>query len=311
MEETNKIQNILQIEQRIFTIRGLQVMLDSDLAEFFGVETKMVNRAVKRNPARFPKEFYFSLTAKESDLIAAQERSNNSPSLRCQNGTLKNNERGRHRKYSLKVFTEQGVAMLASVLRSETAVKMSVEIMKAFVAMRRFLVHHDHLFDRLARIDVKLYDTDKKIRQIFQALDCRSQLPETGLFFEGQVFDAWMFVSDLIRSADTSIVLIDNYIDETVLKLLAKRKPGVEISLFTRKITPQLSIEAEKFNRQYGGLEIRQLFNCHDRFLIIDQTSLYHIGASLKDLGKSWFAFSRIDTLLPSLQVRLKESKSL
>ena len=119
-----------------------------------------------------------------------------------------------------------------------------------------------------------------------------------------------MFVSDLIRSADASIILIDNYLDDTVLKLLAKRKSGVAITLFTRKTTPQLSLEAEKFNRQYGRLEIRQLTNCHDRFLIIDETALYHIGASLKDLGKSWFAFSKIDTLLPSLQVRLKESKS-
>jgi hypothetical protein len=296
MEETNSLQSMLQIEQRIFTIRGLQVMLDSDLAELYGVETKVLNQAVKRNVARFPERYRFQLITSETrELVTICDRLS----------------RLKHSSANPFVFTEHGVSMLASVLRSPRAVAISIQIIDAFVGMRKILSVGSDLSGKLFAIDNKLQDADLKFRQIFQALDCRSQIPETGIFFEGQVFDAWMFVSDLIRSAVTSIVLIDNYLDDTVLKLLAKRKSGVAITLFTRKITPQLSIEADKFNRQYGGLEIRQLTNCHDRFLIVDETSLYHIGASLKDLGKSWFAFSRIDTLAHSVLGRLKETRSL
>jgi len=195
--------------------------------------------------------------------------------------------------------------MLSSVLRSDTAVKVSVQIIKAFVAMRRLLVHHELLFEKLAMFDIKFHESDQKFQQIFKALETRNPLPETGIFFDGQVFEAWVFVSDLIRSARHSILLIDNYIDDTVLKLFLKRREGVGVTVYTRPITPELALEADKFNRQYGGLSIRQLTSCHDRFLIIDNTVLYHIGASLKDLGKKWFAFSKIESIASTIMQKL------
>jgi hypothetical protein len=294
MEETKTLQSMLQIEQRIYTIRGLQVMLDSDLAELYGVPTGRFNEQVKRNLERFPEDFRFRISITEWENLLSHF------AIASWGG----------RRSAPYVFTEQGVAGLSGILKSDTAVRVHIDIMRAFVQMRQEFQQYGHLLRRVGSLEAHKTESEKKFQQIFQALEGSGKLPETGIFFEGQVFDAWMFVSDLIRSAGTSIVLIDNYLDDTVLKLLAKRKSGVAITLFTRKVTPQLSIESDKFNRQYGGLEIRQLSNCHDRFLIIDETSLYHIGASLKDLGKNWFAFSKIDTLLPSLQVRLKESKS-
>jgi hypothetical protein len=294
MDNSKTLQGMLQIEQRIFTIRGLQVMLDSDLAELYGVETKRLNEQVRRNEKRFPGNFRFQLTTKEKDeLVAICDRLN----------------RMKHSTARPHVFTEHGVAMLSAVLKSSIAIEVSIQIIEAFVLMRKMNISNQPLIQRIKNLENHQKENNDKFDMIFKALANHKPIPETGLFFNGQVFDAWMFVSDLIRSAVPSIVLIDNYLDDTVLKLLAKRKPGVAITLFTQKITPQLSIEAEKFNRQYGELEIRQLTNCHDRFLIIDETALYHIGASLKDLGKSWFAFSKIDTLAPSVLGRLKESK--
>jgi phage regulator Rha-like protein len=229
MDITSTSGIIPYIENRIFTIRGLQVMLDSDLAELYGVETKMINRAVKRNPDRFPEEFYFSLTNEESDFVMISRQNVSVRFLRYQNGTLETSQRGKHRKYLPKVFTEQGVAMLASALRSDAAIKVSVQIVKTFVAMRRFLINHEMLFEKLAMIDLKFLESDQKFQQIFKALETRNALPETGIFFEGKVFDAWAFVSDLVRSAKHSILLIDNYIDDTVLKLFTKRAEGVTV----------------------------------------------------------------------------------
>jgi hypothetical protein len=289
-EEFGSLQSMLQIEDRIFTIRGLQVMLDSDLAELYGVETKVMNQTVKRNVARFPERYRFQLTTNEmKELVTICDRLN----------------RLKHSSANPFVFTEHGVSMLATVLRSSRAVSISIQIIDAFVGMRKMLTIGSGLLNRLNVIDHKLQDADKKFQQIFQALEARNSLPETGIFFEGQVFDAWMFVSDLVKSAEKSIILIDNYIDDTVLKLLSKRQPGVSITLYTRKITPDLALEAEKFNNQYKGIEIRVLTTFHDRFLIIDETALYHIGASLKDLGKKWFAFSRIDALTPEVLNKL------
>ncbi len=191
--------------------------------------------------------------------------------------------------------------MPSAVLKSDTAVAVSIRIMQAFVSMRNTLLHHAPLVQRVEHLEEFKHDANTRIDLLFKVLEEKASTPKSGIFFEGQVFDAWMFVSDLVRSAEKTIILIDNYINDTVLKLLAKRKPGVAILLFSRKITPQLSLEADKFNRQYGGLEIRQLSTCHDRFLIIDEKILYHIGASLKDLGKKWFAFSRIDALTPEV----------
>jgi hypothetical protein len=281
-----------QIEQKIFSIRGMQVMLDTDLAELYGVETKVLNQAVKRNIERFPERFRFQLSMGElRELVTNCDRLS----------------RLKHSTSNPYVFTEQGVSMLSSVLRSETAIAVSIRIMDAFVEMRKLLSDPLSLIKRFKIIDLKLSDTDLKFEKIFEALETRNILPETGIFFEGEVFDAWVFISDLVRSAKLSILLIDNFVDDTVLTLFMKRNEGVAVTIFTRQITPQLALEADKFNKQYGGLTLRQLTTCHDRFLIVDDKVLYHIGASLKDLGKKWFGFSRIDTLAPAVMQKLNE----
>ena len=271
----------VSIQKKIYTVRGLQVMLDSDLAELYGVETKMLNRAVKRNIERFPDKFMFRLEEDEWE------------NLRFQIGTSKTGRGGR--RYLPYVFTEQGVAMLSAVLRSETAVKVSIRIMEAFVAMRRFLIANARVFERLDSLELKQLQTDRKIEQVLEAIDQKQIQPAQGVFFDGQIFDAYKFVSGLIRKANTSILLIDNYIDETVLDLFSKKKKNVKVTIFTAKITNALKLDVEKFNAQYPTLEIKKFSKTHDRFLIIDDNDVYHFGASLKDLGKKWFAFSKMD----------------
>jgi hypothetical protein len=280
------------IEERVFNIRGLQVMLDSDLAELYGVETKRLNEQVRRNSNRFPESFRFQLsTIEKNELVAKCDRF----------------RKLKHSSNNPYAFTEHGVAMLSAVLRSQLAINISIKIIEAFVGMRKLLLNQIPLIRRFETIECRLDEVDSKFEKFFHSLESRNKLPDTGIFFEGQVFDAWVFVSDLVRSAMKSIVLIDNYVDDTVLKLFLKRNEGVNVTIFTRNITPVLTLEAEKFNRQYGGLRIRQLTASHDRFMIIDEKGLYHIGASLKDLGKRWFAFSKIDTLAPAVLHRLQD----
>lgn len=281
------------IQKYIYTIRGFQVMLDEKLAELYGVETRVLNQAAKRNSQRFPAEFMFQLTETEWEVLRPQFATSRVNSLRSQIVTLKDG-RGQHRKYLPYVFTEQGIAMLSAVLRSETAVKVSVQIMNAFVAMRRFLLSNAQVFQRLDSLELKQAQTDQKVERVLNAIEDKSAIPKQGIFFDGQVFDAYAFVSDLIRSAKHRIILIDNYVDESVLLLLAKRKAGVEAQLLTRTISRQLAQDVVKFNAQYPAIEAREFKLAHDRFLIIDD-DIYHIGASLKDLGKKWFAFSKME----------------
>jgi len=199
------------------------------------------------------------------------------------------------RRYLPYAFTEQGVAMLSAVLRSKTAVEISIKIMKAFVAMRKFIIQNKAVFERLDKIEYKLIEHDSKFDKVFKALESKEKKHSQGVFFDGQIFDAYKFVSDLIRSAEKSIVLIDNYVDDTVLTLLTKRKATVKAIIYTGKITKQLSLDLEKHNAQYPHIDIKELKNIHDRFLIIDKKKVYHIGASLKDLGKKVFAFSKME----------------
>jgi hypothetical protein len=283
------------IESRIFTVKGIQVMVDSDLAEIYRTETKYINRAVNRNPSRFPIAFAFQLEKHEWD------------SLRCQNGTLNTKSgRGHHRKYLPWVFTEQGVAMLSSVLNTETAIQASIQIMQAFVSMRKFLLNNASVFQRLDQIEIKQLKTDQKLEQIFNALEAGQPKPDKGIFFDGQVFDAYLFVADLVKNARTSIILIDNYVDESVLSILSKRPEKANATIYTKKISKTLELDLEKHNSQYPPIVIRELQESHDRFLIIDQTELYHIGASLKDLGKKWFGFSKMDHLTETILNKLK-----
>jgi phage regulator Rha-like protein len=320
MNETNSIVNVDFIQNRIFTIRGEQVMLDSDLAEMYEVELKRLNEQVKRNIERFPETFRFQLTDEEADSLRSQfatlennqlvKDSDQSENLRSQIATIENedeflrlqndplkedNKRGKHRKYLPYVFTEQGVSMLSAVLRSKTAIKVSITIMNAFVEMRKFISTNASIFNRLDTIELKQLATDQKFEKVLKALESKDANPKQGVFFDGQIFDSYKLVSDIIRSAKLSIVLIDNYVDDTVLSLFSKKDKKVNCSIFTKTISKQLKLDAEKFNKQYPTLKLKQFNKAHDRFLIIDENEVCHIGASLKDLGKKWFAFSKMD----------------
>ncbi len=270
------------IYNRIYLIRGVQVMLDEDLAELYNVETRRLNEQVKRNNERFPEEFMFQLTESEAY------------SLRSQFATL-NKGRGTHRKYFPYAFTEQGVAMLSGVLNSHTAVKISIQIINTFVAMRKFISSNAQIFQQLDVVERKHIEYDQKFEQVFDAIQSKEITPEKGIFFEGQIFEAYKFVSDLIRTADKSIILIDNYIDDSVLTLLSKRKKDVKVIIFTKEISKQLTLDVVKYNSQYPHIEVREFKEAHDRFLIIDDVIVYHFGASLKDLGKKWFGFSKFE----------------
>ena len=268
------------IESQIFTIRGLQVMIDRDLAEMYQVETKVLNQAVKRNSERFPIQFRFQLTENEKiELVTICDRFD----------SLK------HSSSNPNVFTEQGVAMLSAVLRSKIAVQISIQIINAFVEMRKFIANHYGLLQRMDGIERKQIETDQKFEQVFKALESKNAIPNQGVFFDGQVFDAYELASKIIRSAKKSIVLIDNYIDETTLTHLSKKAKAVMVLLLTKTMSNQLTLDVKKANEQYGNFEIRIFADSHDRFIIIDNSDVYHLGASLKDLGKKWFAFSKMD----------------
>ncbi len=290
------------LASHIYTIRGVQVMLDEDLAVLYNTSTMRLNQAVKRNTDRFPDEFCFQLTRDEySNLISQFVIS----SLRSQFAT---SNYGGRRKLPY-VFTEQGVAMLSAVLKSDVAVHMSIRIMTAFVSMRQTIQSHRELFSRLDHVEQKQIehklDTEKKFEQVFDALSSKDRIPEQKLFFEGQIFAAHKFVSDLIRSARKQIILIDNFVDDTVLNLFTKRRKGVQIIIYTKAITSSLSLDLAKYNRQYAPITIKELSSAHDRFLIIDKSITYHFGASIKDLGKKLFAVSRFDQQALSLLRKL------
>ncbi len=267
-------------------------MLDEDLAELYNVETRVLNQAVKRNEVRFPENFMFQLSTKEFDNLISQ---------------IVTSSWGGRRKLPY-AFTEQGVAMLSGVLKSDIAIRISIQIINAFIAMRHFISSNAQVFGRLNVVETKLVEHDKQFDEIFDAIQSRDIKPEKGIFFEGQIFDAYKFVSDLIRIADKSIVLIDNYIDDSVLTLFSKRNRNVTVIIFTKEISKQLSLDLAKYNSQYPSVEVKEFKQAHDRFLIIDGKYVYHLGASLKDLGKKWFAFSKFDkeafTLLDKLGLR-------
>lgn len=288
MEESKNsliVYDSASIQRKIYTIRDVQVMLDRDLAAFYGVETKVLNQAVKRNLDRFPQEFMFQLTKGELENWKSQI-------------VTSNKEKMGLRKLPY-VFTEQGVAMLSGVLKSNTAVKMSIQIISAFVAMRKFILNNAQLFQRIDTVEKRQLKheikTDEKFEKVFNALQKKELEPKQGIFFDGQIFDAYKFVAGLIRKAEKSIVLIDNYIDETVLTLFSKRKKKVAVTIYTKEISKTLALDIEKFNAQYPPVDVKVFKDSHDRFMIIDNDNVYHFGASLKDLGKKWFAFSKFD----------------
>ena len=287
------MENIDAIENKIMTIRGKQVMLDRDLAILYDVENRVLNQTVSRNIVRFPEEFCFKLNNEEFENWKSQIVISNSDKMGLRKPPT--------------VFTEHGVAMLSAVLKSETAINVSLQIMKAFVAMRKSIAATGNMIQRIEGVEKKLLQTDLKFEKIFTALEQKDTLPTQGIFFNGQIFDAYKFVSDIIRKAKYSIVLIDNYVDDNTLQIFAKRKAGVIVIIYTQKITRQLELDVEKFNQQYSKLEVKKLNHNHDRFLIIDQKEMYHIGASLKDLGNKMFGFSKMDTQAIKMLNKLKE----
>ena len=271
-----------RIEKRIFIFRGEYVMLDSDLADIYGVSTSRLNEQVKRNAERFPEDFMFKLSKEEWENLISQNATSN--------------EHGGRRKTPF-VFTEQGVAGLSGVLKSEQDSQVHVTIMRAFVSMRKLIASQIGLIQRIDGLERKQLETDNKFENVFKALE-QNTIPSQGIFFDGQIYDAYELMSKIIRSAKKEIILIDNYIDETVLTHLSKRAENVEAIIYTKSISKAIQLDLERHNSQYSPIQIKELRDSHDRFLIIDQKELYHIGASLKDLGKKWFAFSKLDEKL-------------
>jgi len=290
----NNLVQISNIEQRIYTIRGVQAMLDRDLAVLYEVENRALKQAVKRNLARFPADFMFELTEDEVEALVSQSVIPSKKQL------------GGAKPFA---FTEQGVSSLSAVLTSARAIEINIEIMRAFVKMRRFLAHNANIFQRLDQVEKRQIanelKTDERFEQLFSALEDKSIKPKQGIFFDGQVFDAYAFACELIRSAKQRIILIDNYVDESVLTLLSKRNNPVSAQVLTKAISQQLKLDIEKFNQQYPAIDLQTFPLAHDRFLIIDD-DIYHIGASLKDLGKKWFAFSRMDMSAITMLARVK-----
>lgn len=270
-----------QIENRIFTIRDYQVMIDLDLAEMYQVETKVLNQAVKRNLERFPAAFRIQLNNTEKkELVTNCDRFDSM----------------KHSSNNPYAFTEQGVAMLSAVLRSKVAVQISVQIMNAFIQIRKLISHHNGLLQRMDGLERKLVAADQKFEQVFKALEGKNNISNQGVFYDGQVFEAYKLTSKIIRSAKKKIVLIDNYMDESTLIQLAKKRKGVRVHLLTKTISKQLKLDVQKANEQYGHFRVNHFELSHDRFLIIDDQQVYHLDASLKDLGKKWFAFSKMNT---------------
>ncbi len=289
--EENKlvIQDELAIEDiknLIYTIRGKQVMLDSDVAMLYHYTTKNINKAVKRNIDRFPEDFCFQLTEMEFQ------------NLRFQFGTLnkKVNNGDVTRKYVPYVFTEQGISMLSGVLKNEIAVKVSVNIMRAFVEMRKFLMLNGQVFERLTSIEYKLLEHDKKFDEVFNQLQLEENIKQR-IFFDGQIYDAYSLIVDIIRKANNKILIIDNYIDDSVLKMLAKKKNNVEVVILTSDKSNIENIDVKKFNKEYPILKIAKTNKFHDRFIVIDNKEMYHLGASIKDLGKKCFGINKIEDI--------------
>ncbi len=288
--------NIIEedIRKRIYLIRDVQVMIDRDLAELYGIETKRLNEQVKRNLKRFPESFSFQLTQLEKEELVAI----------CDRFSLL-----KHSTSLPYAFTEQGVAMLSAVINNEIAIKISIQIINTFVYLRRIVKYDNHIESRLENLENKhmkfKIETENRFDKIFPLLENSNQKRNQGIFYEGQIFDSHVFISDLIKSAKHNILLIDNYVDESTLMLFNKRNKSVKVTIYT-KITPNLKIDIEKYNLQYPIIELKEFNLSHDRFLIIDNIQIYHIGASLKDIGKKWFAFSKLDKENLNILERLK-----
>ena len=283
MEEELELTTAEDIQNLIYTVRGKQVMLDSDVANLYHYETKKINQAVKRNIERFPEGFCFQLTESELESLRSQF-------VTSSLGT--GNYGGR--RYLPYVFTEQGIAMLAPLLKNKIAVQVSINIMNAFVIMRHFLKENGQIFERLTSVEYKLIEHDKKFDIVFDKLQ-EKQIENQRIFFDGQIYDAYILIIDIIKNANNKITIIDNYVDDSILEMLSKKKDNVEVVILTSNRSNIKNIDIQKFNKQYPTLKVAKTDKFHDRFIILDEKEMYHLGASIKDLGKKCFGINKIE----------------
>ena len=284
--ETDNIKNL------IYTIRGKQVMLDSDVAMLYHYETKYINLAVRRNKERFPENFCFQLTENETENLR----------LQIATSSLEKENYGGRRTLPY-VFTEQGIAMLSGLLRNQVAIQVSISIMNAFVEMRRFIAGNGQVFERLTNVEYKILEQnkmltehEKKFEKVFDELQKNEKSEfKQSIFFDGQIYDAYSLIIDIIKKAKQKILIIDNYIDDSILKMLSKKNKDVDVVILTSQNSNLNKLDINKFNKQYPILKVAITNKFHDRFIVIDNKELYHIGASLKDLGKKCFAISKIE----------------
>ena len=294
----NEINNLIvrdnlsneDIKNLIYTIRGKQVMLDSDVAMLYHYETKKINQAVKRNIDRFPERFCFKLTEEELETMWSQI---------VTTSKLEDNKY-RSKKYLPYVFTEQGIAMLSGLLKNEIAVQVSIKIMDAFVEMRKYINLNKHLFEKVVTIenkmDKKFIEYDRKFDAVFNQLQQEENIKQR-IFFDGQIYDAYSLIIDIIKKANKKILIIDNYIDDSVLKMLTKKNKNVEVVILTSDKSNIEKIDIQKFNKEYPILKVAKTNKFHDRFIVIDNKEMYHLGASIKDLGKKCFGINKIEDL--------------
>ena len=293
IDEKNK-----NIKEKIFVCHGVQVMLDSDVANLFAVETKNLNKQVKRNEERFPEDFCFKLNSKEFK------------NLRFQNATSSYGGR-RHLPY---VFTEHGIVALAGVLKSDIAAKMSVEIARAFIQMRHFIIENGDVLLKLAQLQNRQInfeiETNKRFDEILKLIN-KADLPKQVLFFDGQYYDAYDFISSLIRKAETSICLIDPFCDNRALTFLSNKKPNVSVVICKSSKTKLTNKEIDIFAKQYGAIQIINNNDVHDRFLIIDSVECYSLGTSLNFAGKKTFVITKIEDemIITSILARIGVKK--
>ena len=284
-EVISMIADEIEIKRRIYVIRGQQVMLDADLALLYHVDTGALNRAAKRNEDRFPEDFRFQITKEEYS------------NLKCQIGISSSNNYGGRRTMPF-VYTEQGISMLASVLHSDVAVIVSVKIMRIFVEMRRFISNNQLMFEKISDVELKQLEyqkeTDEKFDKVFQYIDDHAE-SEQKIFFAGQIYDAFSLLTSLVQNAKEKIILIDGYVDVHTLNILAKKNNGVNVEIFTYPSAKLTNDDISNFNAQYPEISVKRTNVFHDRFIILDEKTVYHVGASLKDAGKKCFAISLME----------------
>lgn len=298
-----EVQNIIsneEIKKLIYTIRGKQVMFDSDVAMLYHYQTKRINETVSRNKERFPENFCFQLTEEEFKNLKRQSTilNLNQGNNWSQIATSSKNENSKHRgkKYIPYAFTEQGIAMLSGLLKNDIAVQVSINIMNAFVEMRKFLMLNGQVFERLTNMEYKLLDHDKKFDEVFNQLQLEENIKQR-IFFDGQIYDAYSLIIDIIKRANKKILIIDNYIDDSILKMLTKKKDNIEVVILTSNKSSIENLDIQKFNKEYPALKVAKTNKFHDRFIIIDNKEMYHLGASIKDLGKKCFGINKIEDI--------------